>query len=171
MGTLADLLRIGHELESEGFQVGENPVFGGVAPVHVSGSAHYTGDALDINYDGHGQAAETAKLNSIIGRVKAAGLRIIWQTMEFGNHFTHMHVDDKPGPDIGNFTAPATTSTPAPSDAPATAEPAVLGLSLDEMGTTATKAIIISLAVLAGSGLVLLGAGKAAGRTVRNTLT
>lgn len=39
------------KLEKMGFRVGEHPGYGGVAPVHTSGSHHYSGNAADINYD------------------------------------------------------------------------------------------------------------------------
>jgi hypothetical protein len=38
-----------------GFEVGEHPAFGGVAPVHTAGSHHYKRDAGDINYVGGGR--------------------------------------------------------------------------------------------------------------------
>lgn len=38
-----------------GFDVGEHPAFGGVAPVHTEGSHHYSGNAGDINYRGGGR--------------------------------------------------------------------------------------------------------------------
>lgn len=38
-----------------GFDVGEHPAFGGVAPVHTEGSHHYRRDAGDINYQGGGR--------------------------------------------------------------------------------------------------------------------
>lgn len=157
MGTRAALIALGQRLKAAGYQVSENPAFGGVSPVHVPGSAHYTGDAFDLNYDGRGQAFEDAKLNAVVPLAHAAGLRIIWQS---AGHFDHMHLDDKPGPDIGNIV-PGTTSTPAPSSTSVT--PAGFTSPLDTAGTTITHAVIIGLAVISGAGLVLLGLTKAAG--------
>jgi hypothetical protein len=34
-----------------GLHVGENPHFGGVTPVHVQGSYHYKGEAIDVSGD------------------------------------------------------------------------------------------------------------------------
>ena len=47
--------KLGHYLQSLGFDVGENPAFGGVAPVHTDNSWHYKGKALDVNYNGGGK--------------------------------------------------------------------------------------------------------------------
>ena len=44
-----------------GFEVGEHPAFGGVAPVHTSGSHHYNADAGDINYVGGGRFGSEKK--------------------------------------------------------------------------------------------------------------
>lgn len=44
-----------------GFEVGEHPGFGGVAPVHTSGSHHYSGNAGDINYLGGGRFKNEAR--------------------------------------------------------------------------------------------------------------
>lgn len=49
------LKRLGNFLENKGFDVGEHAAFGGVDPVHTSGSHHYDNDALDINYNGGGR--------------------------------------------------------------------------------------------------------------------
>ena len=47
--------KLGRYLQSLGFNVGENPKFGGVAPVHTDNSYHYKGKALDVNYGGGGR--------------------------------------------------------------------------------------------------------------------
>ena len=44
-----------------GFEVGEHPAFGGVAPVHTEGSHHYNADAGDINYVGGGRFKNEAR--------------------------------------------------------------------------------------------------------------
>lgn len=43
---------VGKWAQSKGYRVGEHPAFGGVHPVHTSGSLHYVAQALDINDDG-----------------------------------------------------------------------------------------------------------------------
>lgn len=47
--------KLGRWLQDLGFDVGENPAFGGVAPVHTDNSYHYKGKALDVNYGGGGR--------------------------------------------------------------------------------------------------------------------
>jgi len=163
MGTRAALIALGRRLQSAGYAVGENPLFGGVTPgAHAKGSAHYTGDALDINYDGHGQAFETTKLQAGVPLAKALGLRVIWQT---AGHFDHIHIDDRTGPDIGNI-GPSTSGASAVVDA----APAALGLSMDQVGDTVNKALIIGTGVVAGAGLVLLGLNKATGNPAGKAL-
>ena len=49
------LKRLGRVLEKKGFDVGEHPRFGNVTGVHTGGSHHYSGNALDINYNGGGR--------------------------------------------------------------------------------------------------------------------
>jgi hypothetical protein len=161
MGTYADLIALGRRLVAGGYQVGENPLFGGVtAGAHVAGSAHYTGDALDINYDGHGQAVETSMLQKIVPMAKALGLRVIWQTT---GHYDHIHIDDRPGPDIGKigYTPPSSTAKPAAlSTTPVGLVPSI---SMGEIGGALTKVLITGTAVAAGAGLVLLGLNRATG--------
>jgi hypothetical protein len=42
-------VRLGKLAQSMGLHVGENPHFGGVHPVHVQGSNHYKGEAIDVS--------------------------------------------------------------------------------------------------------------------------
>lgn len=51
------VVKVGRKLQRLGFDVGEHPKFGGVAPVHTSGSHHYNRDAIDVNYNGGGRWA------------------------------------------------------------------------------------------------------------------
>jgi hypothetical protein len=47
----ANIVRIGKMAQKMGLNVGENPKFGGVAPVHTEGSYHYSGRAIDVSGD------------------------------------------------------------------------------------------------------------------------
>lgn len=49
------LVKLGKKLQRMGFDIGEHPAFGGVAPVHTKNSHHYAANALDINYRGDGR--------------------------------------------------------------------------------------------------------------------
>jgi hypothetical protein len=45
------IVRLGKLAQGLGLHVGENPNFGGVTPVHVQGSYHYKGEAIDVSGD------------------------------------------------------------------------------------------------------------------------
>jgi hypothetical protein len=45
------VVALGKLAQSMGLHVGENPHFGGVDPVHVPGSYHYKGEAIDVSGD------------------------------------------------------------------------------------------------------------------------
>jgi hypothetical protein len=45
------VVRLGKLAQQMGLHVGENPHFGGVHPVHVAGSNHYRGEAIDVSGD------------------------------------------------------------------------------------------------------------------------
>jgi hypothetical protein len=57
-------VRLGQLAEQMGLHVGENPHFGGVDPVHVPGSYHYKGEAIDVSGD-------AAKMKAFARRVAA----------------------------------------------------------------------------------------------------
>lgn len=82
------IVPLGHELQAEGYMVGEHPAFGGVAPVHVPNSRHYIGQALDINADGR-PGGEASWLDRLAPRLRALGWFVIWRAP---GHFDHLHV-------------------------------------------------------------------------------
>jgi hypothetical protein len=45
------IISLGKLAQQMGLHVGENPHFGGVHPVHVNGSYHYKGEAIDVSGD------------------------------------------------------------------------------------------------------------------------
>ena len=47
----SSIVGIGKMAQRMGLSVGENPKFGGVAPVHTTGSYHYSGRAIDVSGD------------------------------------------------------------------------------------------------------------------------
>ena len=49
------IVKLGKYLQGLGFDVGEHPAFGGVAPVHTTNSHHYNKNAIDVNYYGGGR--------------------------------------------------------------------------------------------------------------------
>lgn len=101
-GGHASLIAFGKWLRSRGFRVGEHPAFGGVAPVHSSGSWHYRAGAIDANYGPGGQSK--TEMNAFDRIIKSGvarknyGLRSIWR---YPGHYNHAHFDLGAGPDLG----------------------------------------------------------------------
>lgn len=92
----AKLVRLGLELKQRGCFVGEHPLFGGVAPVHMKGSKHDTADAIDVNKSwvtwGNAQATEDAFFDLLSVELMARGWGVIWNRGP-GDHDKHLHVE------------------------------------------------------------------------------
>jgi tape measure domain-containing protein len=58
------IVAIGKRLQKLGWLVGEHPAFGGVSAVHTSGSYHYSGRAIDVNWPL--AAEEKAKIAALL---------------------------------------------------------------------------------------------------------
>lgn len=95
------IVKLGRQLERQGYDVGENPAFGGVHPVHMKGSLHYSGKALDVNADSM-RGGEKANLQRLAGRLMNQGWHVIWNSP---GHYDHLHVDTANGPG-GGLAAP-----------------------------------------------------------------
>lgn len=82
------IVGLGRQLQRQGYQVGEHPAFGGVAPVHAPNSYHYRGMALDVNWPG---ANEPAMLDRLYSRLKGRPgvVELLWRVAD---HFDHLHV-------------------------------------------------------------------------------
>lgn len=93
-GEVQALINFGRHLLKLGYQVGEHPLFGGVHPTaHLPtsrGGLHYVGKAIDVNYDGFGQARENQMLDRTIPMAERAGLGYIWRAKD---HWDHAHFD------------------------------------------------------------------------------
>ena len=87
-GAPGNLVAVGKWLQSMGFQVGENPAFGGVSAVHTKGSYHYAGRAIDINWPGGG-ATELAKLQWAYNALKGKGVELLLE--DAGESNQHLH--------------------------------------------------------------------------------
>jgi hypothetical protein len=83
------LVALGRSLQRQGYQVSENPAFGGVHPVHQPGSLHYSGNAIDVNADGR-PGGEAKWLDRLAGQLSAAHWHYLWRV---AGHFDHLHVD------------------------------------------------------------------------------
>jgi hypothetical protein len=89
------VVALGRFLQEQGFAVGENNAFGGVAPVHTDGSYHYQcggRGALDVNFGPPGDLVkpETDAVDPIIAPLRELGFRTIWRA---AGHYNHLHVD------------------------------------------------------------------------------
>jgi hypothetical protein len=98
-----DVVTLGKFLQEQGFSVGENNAFGGVAPVHTGGSFHYQcggRGALDVNYGGPGDLdpLEVRAVDPVIAPLRELGFRTIWRA---AGHYNHLHVDAGTGGPIG----------------------------------------------------------------------
>lgn len=89
-GSQSLLVAFGRLLQGMGFRVSEHPAFGGVSPVHVRGSKHYSGRAIDVNAGAGTSSAEQRKIDSIVGIAARYGLRALWRV---AGHFNHAHFD------------------------------------------------------------------------------
>jgi len=90
-----DVVALGRFLQEQGFAVGENNAFGGVAPVHTDGSYHYQcggRGALDVNFGPPGDLvkAETDAVDPVIAPLRELGFRTIWRA---AGHYNHLHID------------------------------------------------------------------------------
>ena len=85
------LVTFGKRLQKMGYHVGQHPAFGPVGR-HSPTSAHYTGDAIDVNADGRGQGYENMMLDRLVPMVRAAGFGMKWRVKD---HYDHAHVDTR----------------------------------------------------------------------------
>jgi hypothetical protein len=85
-----DVVSLKRFLQGHGFQVGEHPAFGGVAPVHTTGSWHYRNGAIDVNFGAGQSGAEMAAIDPLIPHLRELGFGIIWRSED---HWDHLHVD------------------------------------------------------------------------------
>ncbi len=93
------IVALGRRLQGMGYAVSEHPAFGGVHPVHVPGSAHYAGRALDVNADNFpgGEPAALDRLYAMLQRLPGIS-QILWRV---AGHFDHLHVAMARGGIIG----------------------------------------------------------------------
>ena len=86
------LVAYGHQLQNQGFRVSEHPAFGGVHHVHAHHSAHYSGNAIDINV-GRGvveaRSGYAHRFDQLAADARAAGYTVLWRVP---GHYNHIHI-------------------------------------------------------------------------------
>lgn len=91
-GASNSLVAYGHDLQSRGFRVSEHPSFGGVHHVHAHHSAHYAGNAIDINV-GRGvveaRSGYAHRFDQLAAEARAAGYTVLWRVP---GHYNHIHI-------------------------------------------------------------------------------
>ena len=88
------IVAIGRQLQSRGFLVGEHPAFGGVGQ-HTSGSLHYSGRAIDVNWPN--AAMEPAFLRPLYNQLAKTGpTELFFQNRGIPGpvsaHYDHLHL-------------------------------------------------------------------------------
>lgn len=91
-----DIASIGRSLQSQGFNVSENPLFGGVTPGVHKGAGHAEGRAIDVNVvagDDSKDPVAAAKLDALAQQLGTnSNLTVLWRKP---GHFDHMHIETK----------------------------------------------------------------------------
>jgi len=85
-GMHSALVRYGKTLRSRGMSILENPAFGAVHPVHMGGSLHYVGEAMDVS----GGPGWPGSGNKVYSEALAKGFAAIWKS---AGHYDHVHID------------------------------------------------------------------------------
>jgi len=86
------LVAYGYELQHRGFRVSEHPSFGGVHHVHAHHSAHYSGNAIDINVGRGVREASSQyahRFDQLAAEARAAGYTVLWRVP---GHYDHIHI-------------------------------------------------------------------------------
>lgn len=91
-GASSSIVAYGHQLQRQGFRVSEHPAFGGVHHVHAHHSAHYSGNAIDVNVGRGVREASSAyahKFDQLAADARAAGYTVLWRVP---GHYDHIHI-------------------------------------------------------------------------------
>jgi len=86
------LVAYGYDLQRRGFRVSEHPSFGGVHHVHAHHSAHYSGNAIDINVGRGIREANSRyayRFDQLAAEARAAGYTVYWRVP---GHYDHIHI-------------------------------------------------------------------------------
>jgi hypothetical protein len=85
------VVRLGRELQRQGYLVAEHPAFGGVHPVHADGSYHYAPCTCAIDVNWPNRATEPRHLDRLNARLRGWDrvVELIWRAP---GHYDHLHV-------------------------------------------------------------------------------
>jgi hypothetical protein len=114
-----DIVALGKIIQRMGIRVSEHPSFGGVEAVHVKGSAHYRGEAIDVNAPGNVVEAQDPvwgkKFDELAAQLRSSGYKVIWRQP---GHYNHLHAQLGGAPSghemmtEGGSTGPGTSNYP-----------------------------------------------------------
>ena len=114
-----DIVALGKIIQKMGIRVSEHPAFGGVEGVHVKGSAHYRGEAIDVNAPGNVVEAQDPvwgkKFDELAAQLRSSGYKVIWRQP---GHYNHLHAQLGGAPSghemmtEGGSTGPGTSNYP-----------------------------------------------------------
>lgn len=103
-----NIVAVGKELQRLGYEVGEHPAFGGVAPVHSDGSYHYQSRAIDVNDDASPRGgSEMASLDWLYPRLaRLPHAELLWRVAD---HYDHLHFAMRNGGAVGSVVRGSAT--------------------------------------------------------------
>jgi hypothetical protein len=112
-----DIVALGKALQGMGVRVSEHPAFGSVGR-HARNSAHYSGNAIDVNA-GYGIVEADhpqwgPKFDQLAKMAQAAGYKVIWRS---AGHKDHLHIQT--GGSGGSGDSPAGGGMSTAADRPA----------------------------------------------------
>lgn len=92
----SSIVTYGRMLQHTGLRVSEHPAFGGVHHVHAHHSAHYSGNAIDVNAPGGVVEARSGRwahyFDQVASAARAAGYHVLWRVK---GHFNHIHISSR----------------------------------------------------------------------------
>lgn len=119
VSTSSTLLTFCAWAAAAGYRLGEHPRYGGVSNVHVRGSWHYDGLAVDVNYGPPGTSStERRKLLTALEVAESMGLGVIHardgRVGSARTHTGHLHVDVGPTSNYGRGLVPVKSGSLVP---------------------------------------------------------
>ncbi len=167
-----DIVALGKWLQSQGVNISEHPSFGGVLGKHATHSAHYRGEAIDINGPpGTVEANDPVwgkKFDALAEQIRSAGYKVIWRRE---GHFNHIHAQlgggnvtpDTPSNYEKQAGIPAQATQPTPETPQITAPP--MGAAIGSAGMAGMEAQLMGNPMMMMSGMGMGGgmAGMIAG--------